>query len=148
MSDLARVLLTATILSATASGAYVWRLTRLDEAGPERLIGQLRLAQGAALALAALGAVSIGLAVAHDPSALGSVEVTLGLAFVVFAALVLQREPREALLLAVAGFVAHALLNLAHRPGGLDPVAPPWFSAGGSVFDVFLAGLCYWARRR
>lgn len=148
MSDLARVLLTATVLAATALAAYLWRLTRLDPAGPERLIGQLRLAQWAALVLAALGAVSIGLAVAHDPARLGNVEITLGMAFVIFAAVVLQREPREALLFAAAGFIVHAMLNMAHRPGGFDPVSPPWFSAGTAVFDVFFAAICYWARRR
>lgn len=148
MSDLARLLLTATVLASTALAAYLWRLGRLDPAGPERLIGQLRLAQWAALVLAGMGAVSIGLAVAHDPAPLGNVEITLGIAFVIFGALVLQREPREALLVAAAGFLVHALLNMAHRPGGFDPVAPPWFSAGTAVFDVFFAAICYWARRR
>jgi hypothetical protein len=148
VSDLARVLLTAVVLSAIALAMYVRRLTQLDSSGPERLVSQLRLAQWAALTLSALGAVSIGLAVSHDPSPFGSVEITLGLAFVIIAAVVMQREPREALLLAAAGFVLHALLTMAHRPGLLDPVAPPWFSAGTATFDVFFAAICYWARRR
>lgn len=148
MSDTARVLLTATLLSSTALGVYVWKLTRLDPSGPERLIAQLRLAQWAALALASLGAVSIGLSAANDTAPFGPLEVTLGLAFVVLAALVLQREPREALLLAAAAFVLQALFNLAHRPQGLTPMAPAWYSAGCAIYDVFLAAVCYWARRK
>lgn len=148
MTDTARVLLTAAVLAATALAVYVRRLTRPETAGPARLVGQLRLAQWAALALAALGAASIGFAVAHETSPFGTVEVTLGLAFVVLAGIILQREPRDALLLAAGGFVIHALVSMAHRPGGLDPLAPAWFMAGCAVFDVFFAGLCYWARRR
>jgi hypothetical protein len=148
VSDTARVLLTAAVLSSTALAAYAWRLTRLDPSGPERLIGELRLSQWAALALAAAGSASIGLAVAHDGAPFGPLEVTLGVAFVAIAAIVLQREPREALLVAAGGFVLHALLNLAHRRGGLDPIAPPWFAIGGAIFDVVVAAICYWGRRR
>ena len=148
MSDTARVLLTAAVLASTALAAFLWRLTRLDPSGPERLIGELRLAQWAALTLAAAGTVSIGLAVAHDGAPYGTIEVTVGLAFVVVAAMVLQREPREALLLAAGGFILHALLNLAHRRGGLDPIAPPWYAMGAAIFDVVVAAICYWGRRR
>lgn len=148
MSDTARVLLTAAVLSTTALAVFLWKLTRLDPAGPERLIGELRLAQLAALALAAMGALSIGLAIAQENAPLGSLEVTLGVAFVVLAAVVLRREPRDALLLAASGFLLHAMLNMAHRPGGLDPIAPSWYAAGGAIYDVVFAAVCYWARRR
>jgi len=148
VSDTARSLLTAALLSSTALGAYVWTLSRLDPAGPERLIAQFRLAQWAALALAALGAVSIGLAAANETAPFGTLEVTLGLAFVIVAALILQREPREALLLAAGAFVLHAIFNLAHRPRGLAPMAPAWYTAGGAIYDLLLAALCYWGRRK
>ena len=148
MSDTARVLLTAALLSITALGVYVWRLARLDPTGPERLVGELRLAQWAALVLSATGAVSIGLAIANEAAPFGAIEVTLGLAFVVLAALVLQREPRSALWLAASGFVLHALLDIGHRPGGLAPVAPHWYAVGCAVYDVCLSAVCYWATRR
>ena len=144
--DTARVLLTAALLSITAIGVYVWNLTRLDPGGPERLIAQLRLAQWAALALAALGAGTIGFAAANQtPSS--PLDVSLGLAFVIVAAFVLQREPREALLIAAGAFLLQAFLNLVHRPHALAPIAPGWYTAGAAIYDVFFAGICYWARR-
>src|SRR6185437_6302914 len=86
VSDTARVLLTAGLLSSTALGVYVWILTRQDSAGPERLIAQMRVAQWAALALASMGASSIGLTIANEAAPLGPIEVTLGFAFIVVAA--------------------------------------------------------------
>ena len=149
MSDTARVLLTAALLAASTTGFFTWRLSRLDPSGPERLIGSLRLAQWAALLLAATGAVSIGLAVSNELLPSGTIEVTLGVAFVLFGAFVLSREPREALLFAAAGFLAHVLVDIAHRPGLLEPdLAPRWYVVGCAVFDVYIATLCYWVRRR
>ena len=148
MTDTARVLLTAALLSSTALGVFVWMLSRVDPAGPERLIGQLRLAQWGALTLAATGAVSIGLAIASEGDPFGAIEVTSGVAFIVVAALVVQREPREALLLAAAGFILHALVDIAHRPGGLAPIAPHWYAVGCAVYNVYFAAVCYWATRK
>jgi hypothetical protein len=148
VSDTARVLLTAALLSSTALGVYVWMLTRLDSDGPERLIGQLRLAQWAALALAATGAVSIGLAIANETAPLGTVEVAINVGFMVIAALVLQREPRSALFLVAGGFVLHALTDIAHRPGGLTPIAPHWYAVGGAICDLYFAAACYWVARK
>jgi len=147
VSDTARALLTAALLSSTALGVYVWSLTRLDSTGPERLLGQLRLGQWAALALAAAGAVSIGLAIANETAPLGTVEVTLGAGFIVIAALVLRREPREALFLLAGGFVLHALVDIAHRPGGLTPLGPRWYAVGSAICDLYFAAVCYWAAR-
>jgi hypothetical protein len=147
VSDTARVLLTAAVLSSTALGVYVWKLTRPDVDGAERLIGQLRLAQWAALVLAATGAVSIGLAVANSAVLLGTVEVTIGVAFVILAGFVLTRDPREALLVCVGGFILHAFVDVAHRPGLLAPLAPAWYFAGCAIYDVYFAAICYWARR-
>ena len=148
MSDTARVLLTAAALSGLTAGVFAWTLTRLDPAGAERLIGELRLAQGAALILSAIGAVAIGLAVANETTPLGPLEVSLGLGCAVLAGFVLRQEPREGLLLVTGGFLIHALLNIAHRPGLLPPVAPRWYAVGSAIYDVYLAAICYWARRR
>jgi hypothetical protein len=149
VTDTARVLLTAGVLAASATGFFVWRLDQLEASGPQRLIASMRLAQWAALLLAATGAVSIGLAVGQEAMPSGTVEVTAGMAFVLLGGLVLTREPREALLVAAGGFAAHALVDIAHRPGLLEPgLAPRWYAVGCAVFDVCIAALCYWARRR
>lgn len=148
MTDTARVLMTVALLAASATGFFTWKILQLEPSGPQRLVALLRLAQWCALLLAASGAVSIGLAVAHEAMPLGTIEVTAGVGFVMLGGLVLNREPREALLIAAGGFVAHALVDIAHRPGMLDPsLAPRWFAVGCAVFNLYVAALCYWARR-
>lgn len=149
MTDTARVLMTVAVLAASAAGFYTWKIVQLDPSGPQRLIALLRLAQWSALLLGASGAVSIGLAVAQEAMPSGTIDVTAGVAFVLIGGLVLNREPREALLLAAGGFVAHALVDIAHRPGLLEPgLAPRWYAVGNAVFDLYIASLCHWARRR
>jgi hypothetical protein len=149
VSDIARVLLTAAVLSASALSAFAWRLTRLDVRDPVRVVGELHLAQWAALLLAIIGAVPIGLAVARETVTAGTLDVSIGLAFILLAGYVQRREPRDALLLAAVGFVVHALTDIAHRPGWLaTELTPRWYVVGCAVYDVYLAALCYWARRR
>lgn len=148
MTDTARLLLTAALLSATSLGAFAWRVSRLDPAAPERLIGELRLSQFSAIALAALGAMPIGLAVVAS-GALAPLDVALGVAFVTVAGYVLLRDPQDALWLVAGAFVAHALVMVAHRPGWLDPdLAPRWYLLGCAIYDVYIAGICFWASRR
>jgi hypothetical protein len=149
VSDIARLLLMAAVLSASLLWLFAWRLTRLDGHDAARVIGELHLAQWAALLLAAIGAVPIGLAVARDTVLAGTLDVSIGLIFLGIAGVVQRREPREALLLATGAFVLHALIDIAHRPGWLSTeLAPRWYIVGGAVYDVYLAALCYWARRR
>ena len=128
---------------------FGWRVSRLDPAEPERLVGELRLAQWAALLLALTAGSSIGLAVAAEHIPSGTIEVTLGVGFALVASLILTREPRDALLLAAAGFVAHALVDIAHRPGLLSPaLIPRWYAVACAIFDVVVGAVCYWVRRR
>ncbi len=149
VSDVSQLLLLGAVLSGIAFGWFAFRLTRLDALDPARVVGELHLSQWAAILLSALGAIPIGLAIAHTTVTAASLDLTIGLAFVVAGGVVLRREPREALLVAAAGFVAHALFDLAHRPGWLaGELAPRWFVVGGAVYDVYLAAVCYWARRR
>jgi hypothetical protein len=149
VTDTARVLLTAAVLSAVALVTFAWRVTRLDPDGADRLIGELRLMQWAGVLLAGVSGIPIGLALASTEAPLAHLDATLGVLFVGLAGFVLQRDPREGLLLASAGFIAHALVDIAHRPGWLSPdLAPRWYTIGCAVYDVFLAGCCYWARRR
>ena len=149
MTDTARVLLTFAILSGVAVSVFARRITQMDPMQPERLIGELRLAQWAAILLAAAGAIPIGLSVAHQAVPFGHLDAAIGVAFIGLAGIVLQRDPREALLMVAGGFILHALVDLAHRPGVLSPdLAPRWFTAGCATYDVYLAAVCYWARRR
>ena len=150
MTDTARLLLTAAVLSASAMIFLAWQIARTDVNHPARLIGQLRLAQCAAMLLAATGAVPIGLAIGASPEVpLAHLDLTLGVVFVVLAGLVLLRDPRQGLLVAAGAFVAHAFIDLAHRPGLLSPgIGPRWFFVSCAVYDVTLAAICYWGRRR
>ncbi len=67
----------------------------------------------------------------------------------IVAALVLLLEPRQALLVLALAFAAHAVVDISHRPGWLSAaVAPRWFIVGCALYDVFIAALCFWARRR
>ncbi len=148
MTDTARVLLTAAVLSALVMSTFAWRVTQIDAEDTDRLIGELRLAQWAAVLLAGISGIPIGLAIAGTAS-LANLDAAFSVIFVGVAGMVLQREPREALLLASAGFVGHALLDIGHRPGWLSPeMAPRWFSIGCALYNVYLAAICYWARRR
>jgi hypothetical protein len=149
VTDTVRVLVTAAALVLAALGTFSWHVRRLDPSHAERLVGELRLGQWAAIVLAAVGALPIGLAFAQSAGALSHLDVALGVLFVGVSGLVLQRDPREALLILAAAFIAHALLDIAHRPGGLTPeLAPRGFVAASATFDVCVAAVCYWGRRR
>jgi hypothetical protein len=145
----ALILLTAAILSASAVAGLAVQIRKLDPSGPHRLIGELRLAQWAAILLAATGAVPIGLALSAGADPLANVDITAGVAFVILAGVIVQSEPRAALRLVVGGFVVHALTDIGHRPGWLSmQVLPQWYAAGCAAYDVALAALCFWASRR
>jgi hypothetical protein len=148
VSETPRVLLTAIVLTTSAFIAFGWRVARIDADQPERLVGELRMSQFAALLLAAVGASGLGLA-AHTLVPLGTIDVTIAVASLVVAGAIMLREPRAGLLLAATGLLLHALTDLAHRPGLLSAdVMPRWYVVGFAAFNVVIAGTCYWARRR
>jgi hypothetical protein len=149
VSDIARVLLTAAVLSAIALATFAWRVLRTEPDDSERLIGELRLMQGAAVMLASVSGIPIGFALAAPEAPLAHLDITVAVLFIGLAGLVLQRDPREGLLIACASFFAHALIDIAHRPGWLSPdIAPRWYMIGCAIYNVFLAGWCFWVRRR
>lgn len=149
MTDTARVLLTAAILSGVALTALAWRVSRLDPSGSDRLIGELRLTQWATIVFAAIAAIPLGLALSHTDLPLAHVDAAIAVLFVGAAGGILQRDPREGLLLLAVGFGVHALLDIAHRPEWLSPdMAPRWFVIGAATFDVYVAALCFWVRRQ
>jgi hypothetical protein len=149
VTDTARVLLTAAVLSGVAISTFAWRVTQLDPEETARIIGELRLAQWMAVIFAGLCGVPIGLALAQPALPLAHLDIALSVAFIGVAGFVLQRDPREGLLVASLAFIAHALIDIAHRPGWLPPdLSPHWYTAGCATFNVYLAGWCFWTRRR
>jgi hypothetical protein len=149
LSETVWVVLVAGVLSASAVTMMAWQVGRVDARSPERLVGELRLARWAGILVAAVGGVSVGLATARPELPIAHLDATLGVVFVGLGGLVLQREPREGLLLASALFVVHTLFDIAHRPGWLSTdVAPHWFIVGCAIYDVYRAGLCFWVWRR
>jgi predicted branched-subunit amino acid permease len=132
-----------------AVSTFAWRVTRIDHDEPDRLIGELRLAQWMAVLFAGASGVPIGLALARPATPLGHLDIALAAAFIAVAGFVIQRDPREGLLIASLGLVAHALVDIAHRPGWLPPdLSPRWFTAGCATYNVYLAAWCFWARHR
>jgi hypothetical protein len=143
------VVLTAAAVSAAAVTLLARRVVSADPSQPDRMIGELRVARWGAVLLAALGGISVGLASGRPDLGTAHIDAALGAVFVGLGGIILHREPRDGLAMAAGGFVLHALVSLAHRPGWLSAdVAPHWYSAGYATFDVYLAGLLYWVRRR
>ena len=149
MTDTARLILTIAALSAAVTAALAWQVLRTESASPARLIAQLRVAQWAAVVLATVGGISIGLAGAAEAVPAATLDVTIGATLVLASMAVIQREPRVALMVAASAFVAHALTDLAHRPSWLSPdVSPRWYVVGSAIYDVCVAAFCYVATRR
>lgn len=119
------------------------RALRLPLNTADRLVAELRLAQVASLVLAFVAATWLGVAAVHEQIGT-TVDVMVALVFFAVAATAYLREPREALTLLAIAFVAHALIDVLHRPGWLPhAVAPRWFVIGSAVTDALAAALCY-----
>jgi hypothetical protein len=149
VSDAARTLLVACTLLAIAGATFVLRLRRAEAGSHDRLIGELRAANAAAILLAATGAAGIGFTIGAETAATAALELSLALLFVGAAAAMFFRDPRGALVLAALVWPAHALLDAAHLFGWLSPeIMPRWYVIGCVLFDGYMAGLCWLARRR
>lgn len=149
MTETARALLVAAVLAGSGFGVFVWRLGRIDPAEPERLIGELRFAHWMALTLAAVGGAWVGLTAGRDIQILSGIDLTIAIATIVAAAWTLHRETRSALLMLCVAFLAHAIIDIAHRPDWLAAdLAPRWFTLGCAAFNLYLSALCFWLQRR
>jgi len=138
---------TIAVAAAALAAGFTWyafKTASIPTSSPERLVGELRLGQFAALLLTLSGGAYIGLAAVHE-SRLGiGLDVALATGFFVVAAVAMLRDPRQALTILSLGFAAHAVLDVAHRPGLLpEGIAPTWYSIGCAVFDVYIGALCY-----
>ena len=132
---------------AALAAGFTWlslRTASIPTNSPERLISELRLAQLAALLLALTAGAYIGIAVTHEARLGVGLDIALAIGFLVAAAVTLVRDPRQALTILALAFAAHALVDVAHRPGLLpEGLAPRWYAIGCAVFDLFISALCY-----
>ena len=121
------------------------RSSRVPVSSPDRLIAELRLAQMAALLLSLSAGAYIGLAAAHEAQPGVGFDIALALGFFVVAAATLVSDPRQALTTLALAFAAHAILDVAHRPGWPLPegMAPRWYSIGCAVYDVYIGAVCF-----
>jgi hypothetical protein len=126
-----------------------WRVAREPADSPARLVGQLRLAQQAALVLVFLAAVHAGMAILQLDTLGAGLELALAVGFLVLASTTMLREPPEALTWLALALLAHAALDVLHRPGLLPPaLVPGWYARDCATFSVLLAALCYLPLRR
>jgi hypothetical protein len=138
---------TLAVAGAALAAGFTWlslRTASIPVSSPERLVTELRLAQFAALLLALTAGAYVGIAVTHESRLGVGLDIALAMGFLVTAAVTLVRDPRQALTALALAFAAHALVDVAHRPGLLpEGVAPRWYAIGCAVFDVYVGALCY-----
>lgn len=144
MSEALRTTLVAFV--ALAAG-FTWQAIRTagtSTSSPQRLVDELRLAQMAALLLVLAAGAYIGFAVVRENEPGVGFDIALAVCFLLVAAITMVRDPRQALTILALAFAAHAVVDVAHRPGLLpEALAPRWYAIGCAVFDVYVGALCY-----
>jgi len=129
------------------AAGFTWlsiRTAAQPPATPQRLIDELRLAQLAALLLVLAAGAYLGFAAVRENEPGVGLDIALAIWFLIAAGLSMIKEPRQALTIVALAFAAHALLDVAHRPGLLpEGLAPRWYSIGCAVYDVYIGALCY-----
>lgn len=150
MGEAAPTIIVAFVLIASGLTWQAIRSARVPVTSPDRLVAELRLAQYAALLLTLSAGAYIGLAVAHEAQPGVGFDIALAAGFFVVAASTLVRDPRQALTILALAFAAHAIVDVAHRPGWPlpDGVAPRWYSIACAVYDLYLGALCYFPMLR
>lgn len=144
MSEAFRTFLVAALALGVGFGLQSFRTAAIPLSSPDRLIAELRLGQIAALVLTLVAGAYLGFAAGHESRMGVGLDIAFAAGFFVLAAYTLTRDPREALTLLALAFAGHAVLDIAHRPGGLpDGLAPQWYTVGCAVFNVVLGALCY-----
>lgn len=135
------------LLAVTVTGLYSWQATvvvRQQANEPTRLVSELRLAQVAGLLLVLVAGAYLGTAASMPAHPGAALDATLALAFLAAGVASLTREPREALTIVAVAFVAHAVVDVLHRPGGLtDGAVPAWYVIGCGVQNLWTAALTF-----
>jgi len=145
MTEASRTILIAALSVAAGMTWQAVRTAAIPLSSPDRLIAELRLAQIAALVLVATASAYLGLASMNEAQPGAGLDIALALGFGIVAAMTLVRDPRQALTLLALAFAAHAVLDVAHRPGGLpEAIAPRWYALGCAVFNVYIGAVTYW----
>jgi hypothetical protein len=138
---------TTLIAFGALAAGFTWQAVRtslIPIASPQRLVDELRLAQMGALLLVLAAGAYIGFAVVRENEPGVGLDIALAVCFLLVAAVTMVRDPRQALTIVALAFAAHAVLDVAHRPGLLpEALAPRWYAIGCAVFDVYIAALCY-----
>ena len=144
MSEAARTVLIA--FGALAAG-FTWQAARVaatPASSPQRLIGELRLAQLGALLLTLSAGAYIGFAIVRENAPGVGLDIALAVGFMIVSAIAMLRDPRQALTIVAIAFAAHAIIDVGHRPGLLpEGLAPRWYSIACAVYDVYIGALCY-----
>jgi hypothetical protein len=144
MTEGLRTVAVAALGMAIGFGWHAIRTTRIPPSSPDRLVSELRLGQLAALLLTLKASAYIGFAVAHEGQPGVGFDVAFAVGFLIVGASTLVRDPRHALTVLALAFAAHAVLDVAHRPGWLpEGIAPRWYLVGCATHDVFIGALCY-----
>ena len=145
MTEASRTILIAALSIAAGMTWHGLRTAAIPLASPDRLIAELRLAQIAALVLMATAAAYVGFASAYESQPGVGLDIALALGFGIVAAVALLRDPRQALTLLALAFAAHAMVDVAHRPGVLpEGIAPRWYALGCALFNLYIGAVTYW----
>lgn len=144
MSEALRTVLVAFGVLAVAFTWQSFRAASIPTSSPQRLIEELRLAQMAALLLTLTAGAYIGFAVVRENDPGAGFDIAIAMGFLLVATLTMVRDPRQALTIVALAFAAHAVVDVAHRPGLLpDGLAPRWYAVGCAVYDVVIGAVCY-----
>jgi hypothetical protein len=138
---------TVALASGGLAAGFTWLAVRTaytPAVSPDRLVLELRLAQFAALLLSLTAGVDVGFAVNHEAQPGVGLDIAFAVGFLIAAGSTLVRDPRQALTILALAFAAHAIVDVAHRPGFLaDGIAPRWYLLGCAIYDVYIGALCY-----
>jgi hypothetical protein len=145
MTEASRTILIAALSVAAGLTWHAVRTAAIPLSSPERLIAELRLAQIAAVVLVATASAYLGFASMSEAQPGAGLDIALALGFGIVAAISLMRDPRQALTLLALAFAAHAVLDVAHRPGGLpDAIAPRRYALGCAAWTDYVGAVTYW----
>jgi hypothetical protein len=144
---LSEALRTVLIAFGALAAGFTWQSIRtsgIATSAPHRLVEELRLAQMGALLLTLTAGAYIGFAVVRENEPGVGLDIVLAVCFLLLAAVSMVKDPRQSLAILAFAFAAHAIVDVAHRPGMLpEALAPRWYSIGCAVYDVYIGALCY-----
>lgn len=144
MTEAVRFLLLVFVPLAAAGTWIALRTARIPSQSPERLVAELRMAQAGALVLVFIAGAYLGFAASRETIAGVEWDIMLAFGFLLVGIGTMQEDPRRALTVLALAFAAHAIVDVAHRPGFLpEDVAPRWFAISCAIYNLYLGAICY-----